>query len=470
MKKTAVVMGGVGLCGHKITKKLLARGFKVVVADRRAPSNTLDGVEYKISSECDVFDPKYMMALVTDANATTVVNSVNIASLSSKPGLDIAVKIREFVSFVVEPILKLGIIWLNIGTVATGGMGRNMCFTHGDESDGKISEGLWRKKTAASDHTGFLHLFGRTPGYRCGEVRPMGVIGFEPFSIRPVNVPGLQRDPQFVIAPTVALNHPREISFKIVGPYKAPAARWGENGEFGCEEAIAISDPAMMGVVTAEAVAMVAMKVLGQLIMSEGGCPICTPVLPDVTSANVRDQYVYGMERVVRKAGVPSVAFGNLGPFLTCNLWPLQILREAGVTLEQLATGDFVAAQLLENRVEWLSQMISGLGYPIITDDLFVPAYTGESQLSADEVSAQIRRVNKQGENHLWAIDLRQSYLDRWVENARMVLEADPNDYPRSQLWKCEPNMLVSPGLLWASYMAIAGHGRPPYAEVCQAY
>lgn len=468
--RRVLVLGGSGLVGAAVCRALQAIPFPQfvpVVVDRREPLQRVDWVDYEVGEEVNVFDRDYMTALVARHNPIAVIDCVNVASVTSR-GSDIIDAVGKYVFGVVQKLVSKGIVWVDVGTVGTGGMGVNIPYTHNEATaDGNIAAGLVRKIAAASIHGGLLDVLGRTPNFRVGRVVPRAMIGFEPPKFGPISVAHLGGNSTQVTGSFVRIEDPMDVSFQVTGPYNGVGCRTGENGDFALEELIAITAIGQMECVTGDAVAAATVDVLMRLIASAGSY-IHRDVHPDLTSHTVRNRVVKTMAALCETHQTPSVSFGNLGPFLGCDLWELWTLARLGTTPRMLAENSeqlqsFAVAQHGAIAVQ-LAALLPGLGIPVITDSLFCPArLDDDNALTVDQIRDQIRRVDlpKNDSRHLWVVDLRNTRLvGHWSDAARTIAEVQ---VARSHM-PLSIDKPVRPGSFWAAYMSATGHGRADYA------
>lgn len=468
MNRTVLILGGVGLVGDAIVRRLQTSsfpGFRVVVIDRRPHPQPLEGVEYLTGLEVDVFNPAFMAGMIQRFEPVAVIDSVNIATLSSKQGDitnpgDIIKYVTDYVFKVLLPIVRKGILLVDIGTVATGGMGMNLGFTHNEAThDGNIGPKLIDKNIAASVHGGLLDMMGRTPNFRVARVVPRGMIGFERPFYGPIVVDGSV--PQMAVSQFLSKDSLRPVGFELDGEYVGVGGRMGENGVFGLEETVAITALGMMETVSAEAVAGAAFELMMRLL-ANGGTYLQHDLHPDPTSFAQRQRLVKEMIALSAAHQTHSVAFGNLGPYLTTELWELMVLRWLDFTPRKLAEG--IPTELKVSQygdVAGALVKLAGLGIPVMTDEFFMPArLDGAKRVTVAEIEDQIRRVDIAGKGRLWAVDLRRARLvSRWHEAAKVLMAADPNMHLRSHLplsW--DDN--IRPGSFWAALATVTGHGR----------
>jgi len=66
--RTVLVIGGAGLVGAEFSRRLKEGSFEIapVVVDRRPPETRLDGVEYVIDPEVNIFDPACVDRLIDE--------------------------------------------------------------------------------------------------------------------------------------------------------------------------------------------------------------------------------------------------------------------------------------------------------------------------------------------------------------------------------------------------------------------
>lgn len=468
MKRCVLVLGGAGLVGTAIVRALKVSHFALtpIVFDRREPPGRVYDVEYIIGDHVNIFDPNFVTGIVKQYDPMAIIDAVNIASLASRSG-DLLKMVTDYCFQVIDAIVRRGVIWLDIGTVATGGMGTEIPYTHNEACDGQIAAGLKAKNAAASIHGGFLDVFGRTPNQRVGRVVPRAMIGFEPPIYGPMYVAHLGGVPHRFTSDILPVSDSyNDVTLADQGEFADVGCRCGENGYFGLEETAAITTIGQMETVTAEAVTAATMDVLGRL-MANSGTYIQYDLQPDVTSFAARNRIIKAMEDLRNQHGVPSVCFGNLGPYITTHLWELWVLSQMGFTPKKLASfnvGSFEpTAFLLHGLAEWLP----GLGIPVLTNRNFVPCaiyqrddkgrVTGvTSVLSGDDVSAQLEQVMN---GKMWFVDLRTSRVGFWDERARFIAncQAERSHLPLSD----KP---LQPGGFWAAYQTARGHSRQDYS------
>jgi hypothetical protein len=460
--------------GAAIVLRLLASPFSmfaVVVADRREPNVRVPGVEYIIGDEVDVFNPRYMRELIARLQPMAIFDAVNTASITSRKG-NILGAIDNFGWKVIRPAVSAGIIWIDIGTVGTGGMGITIPYTHSEPTtNGDIAPGLRRKIAASAAHQGLLQALGRTPGFKVGRVVPCAMIGSETPAYGTIEL-GKPKYPGPLLRVSgsfTSITNPEPIRFQVNGPYQGVYARMGENGPFGTDESVAITAIGQMEMVSAGRVADAALRMLGILFGSNGGTYVHEDLHPDPTSFAERNWAIKRMKELCDGHQMRSVAYGNLGAFLTRDLWELEALRLFEFTPRTLAAGISPNIKIDPHGTigNNFAVALPSLGYPIASDDWFCPAREGtEEELSADQVWDQIRRIDlpPKHKQRLWCVDLRDRNLQRWVKAARGIVEADPQVFARSHL---PPSLdkTIEPGSFWAMHMTVTGHCRGPYTQ-----
>lgn len=461
-----LVVGGTGQIGSLVARDLLASPFQVkpVIIDRRDNGHRLNGVLYHIDPSIDVFDGAFMFAMVQRFEPLAIIDAVNIASIASR-NADLAKTVLDYSKNVIAPIAKKGIIWIDVGTVGTGGMGLEIPYTHNEPTqDGAIAHGLWLKVGAAGMHGGYLDLIGRTPDCRVGRVVPRGMVGFEEPKYQEVSVAHLGGNIRRVHGSILPLNHLEGLTFKDEGPYVSTVVRCGENGLFGLEETSAITSIGQMETVSAEAVSQAVMVVFGELL-AVAGTYVQKDLNPDVTSHAQARRVLKQMKDIQLKEThkstsiSDSVAFGNLGPYLTTNLWELKVF--AMKKLVPLQVEHLKSLGPCTEILNIYSHVLPALGIPVITDDSFIPCVEhGKMIMSQDEVENQLERVRR-GDKSLWSVDLRASRIEYWAEVAKHV-----NGFQclRSEL-PFSPVQIIKPGLFWGAFQTASGHGRPGFAK-----
>lgn len=467
--RRVLVLGGAGLVGSAVTRALQTSpfGFQPIIVDRREPEDTAATAADEIGVGVDIFEPGVVDRLVRRHGAVAVIDTVNDASIFSRNG-DPMAALTAYWRDIIRPVVASNVAWVDVGTVGTGGMGCNIPFTHNEATDGHIAEGLVRKLTAAGAHGALLDVLGRTPGYRVGRVVPRAMIGFGKAVYGPVHVAHIQGGAKDVRGHWVSRRAmPEELRFEIGGPYLGVGTRCGENGKFAMLETRAITGIGMMETVTAEHVARAVLDVLVR-VMTGAGTFVQYDVHPDITSYAERARILREMERLCEEHRVPSVIFGNLGPFMTTQMWELWVLGQLGVTPQMLAHGDplddkFAHFHQSDEAAE-LAQLLPGLGLPMVMEGHFLPAYEGLEALRLNGILEQLRRVELTDSKRLWAVDLRSVALDRWRIAAQRIIATDTRDYPRSNL-PIDPCKPINAADFWTAYMTVTGHGRAPYQD-----
>jgi len=465
-----LVVGGAGQIGSLVARDLLASPFQVkpVIIDRRDnDSHCLDGVLYHIDPSVDVFDGDFMFKMVQKFEPLAIIDAVNIASIASR-NVDLAKTVLDYSRNVIAPIAKKGIIWIDVGTVGTGGMGLEIPYTHNEPTqDGAIAHGLWLKVGAAGMHGGYLDLIGRTPNCRVGRVVPRGMVGFEEPKYQEVSVAHLNGTIRLVHGSVIALKRLEGVTFTDEGPYVSTVVRCGENGLFGLEETSAITSIGQMETVSAEAVSQAVMVVFGEL-MAVAGTYVQKDLNPDVTSHAQARRVLKQMKdiqaREARKTTsiIDSVAFGNLGPYLTTNLWELNVFAMNKLVPHQLE--HLKSLDPSDKILKYYSRVLPALGIPVITDHFFIPCVEGGNMtMSRDIVLNQLNRVlgSDKSQGSLWSVDLRASRVKHWADVAKQV-----NGFQclRSEL-PFSPGQIIKPGLFWGAFQTASGHGRPEFAK-----
>jgi len=467
MERRVIIIGGAGLVGTAIARALQAGLFdlETIVFDRREPPDRVAGIDYNIGNHVDIFNSEFVLGLVKEYEPMVIIDAVNIASLASRSG-NLLKTVTDYCFDVIDKVARTGVIWIDIGTVATGGMGTEIPYTHNEACNGEIAPGLKNKNAAASIHGGFLDLLGRTPNQRIGRVVPRAMIGFEPPIYGPMFIAHLGGVPHQFLGQHLSLENLTGVEFRDVGEFHDVGCRCGENGFFGLEETAAITTIGQMETVTAEAVAAAAMDVLGRLMANSGTC-IQSDLQPDTTSFAARNRVVKAMENLCRRNGTTSVCFGNLGPYLTTHLWELWALAWS-FTPNSLADffGEFSPDQEI---VDYLAGILPCLGIPVLTDKEFIPCVGFERDgygqvvnvkaiLSVDEVRDQLVRCQI---GNMWFVDLRTTRVAFWAEQARLIAECQTE---RSNL-PLDGREKIRPGEFWAAFSIARGHGRGSYTN-----
>ena len=176
-RHTVLVLGGSGLIGNEIVRRLQQEKADITVVDlRKLPQQ--DGVRL---IQADIFLKDSLRQILDEVKPDTIINCVNIATICShnpKKGY------QQIVGFYVN--LYRGMValphplhYLQMGTTGSGGLGFNIPFTHGDKLDDLP---IINKSAFSGITTSMLTLLSRSFGndVKVSEVKPgLAIFGEE---------------------------------------------------------------------------------------------------------------------------------------------------------------------------------------------------------------------------------------------------------------------------------------------------
>jgi hypothetical protein len=329
-------------------------------------------------------------------------------------------------------------VYLKVGTTGTGGMGLNIPYTH---SEDKPSQVLLAKTEAAFGHTGLLFLLARTPGSPIvKEVKPAAMIGYKAVKTVPVTDKHgnghLFAPRQIEVAGEMDLMEPSE-GWAREGSLVVSVVDTGENGVFTRGEFAAITALGQMEYITPEEIAhTVVLEIRGANSGQDVISALDGAVMdPSYKAGLVRQVAMSDLDFAERRAELPSIALGRLGPpELSKLLFEAQLLKELFVTLPSFLELDGqerepaeVSKALMEHLPSSAVRRIApSIGIPILLADgktllrgprINVPEIHGTKQTVSLEDPKRVDRWAQKG----W-IDLRPANVARWLGRARRML------------------------------------------------
>src|SRR2546426_47737 len=266
--RTAMILGGSGLVGHAVARRLLA------AAPRRIVLVALFEEEVKATAE----------ALQPDRRPDAVVDSINTATafayqdvvksaqellaLAGAGTLDRAAVERHVlllttpqlirhVQILVEALRRAETkAYVKVGTSGTGGMGFNIPYTHSEE---RPSRTLLAKSAVAGAQSLLLFLLGRTPGLPATvEIKPTATIGWRESGFGPIRSKG-KAIPLVDCPEPVPVSHafrPDAQPWCDLGrPLEGVFIDVGENGLFARDEFETVTALGQMEFITPEEIA-----------------------------------------------------------------------------------------------------------------------------------------------------------------------------------------------------------------------
>ena len=182
MKKvTALVLGGSGLVGREIVRRM-SYNYSVTSFDKVPPLST--NVPYR---KMDITDPGVLDSVVS-LGPNLIINCVNVATIFSALPTQNYAKLIGFYLDLYGALrrLKPPIHYVQIGTTGSGGLGLNLPFTHGEKLEDLP---IINKAAFAGIGTSMLTMLSRSFGserVRISEVKP-GLAIFDTKIYRPTN-------------------------------------------------------------------------------------------------------------------------------------------------------------------------------------------------------------------------------------------------------------------------------------------
>lgn len=170
MSNQYLILGGSGLVGSTLISKLRPDAV-VTVADIRPPTRvSMEKLRY---IQADLTKPGELEQLIQEVKPDVIVNTINLATIFSEQLGD---GYRELVRWYVRLYQALAktkqkLVYIQVGTTGSGGLGFNIPFTHGASLEDLP---IIHKAASAGIGTGLLLMLSRSFGdrIRVAEVKP----------------------------------------------------------------------------------------------------------------------------------------------------------------------------------------------------------------------------------------------------------------------------------------------------------
>ncbi len=169
--KKVLILGGLGLLGFTLAQRLARRGLEVIVVDKKSlKKKLLPKISY---IQTDALNSYEFRKLILAHRPNIIVNAINIATIfSHKPEKNYQRLIR-FYYRLYRIIKKMDseVLFIQLGTTGSGGLGFNIPFTHGD----KIEDlPIINKAAFAGISTSMLILLSRSfdKNVKIAEIKP----------------------------------------------------------------------------------------------------------------------------------------------------------------------------------------------------------------------------------------------------------------------------------------------------------
>lgn len=331
-------------------------------------------------------------------------------------------------------LLKPGKIeYIEVSTTGFGGMGFNLLWTHGEPNQKRASEELISKAMIAGMSHQLLWNLSHTPGVKVHMVIPAALIGWEGIAKEDIHRGGkvlkvstfngsikLRNNLNSIKKLVKTRNEEKKSIFKGIG------ISTGENGFFGREEFKAITALNQMELITKEEVSNSVIDIIkGNLnkdilnLMDRGSL---TP------TKNFFKKRNFAINTLNKFNGELSLAYGNLGPYITKLIFELFLLSKCTSSLNEMKE---IKLQELIDRLnniitekKILSYILS-VGIPILYDNgkrLYFPdqpIYPSVDEIKNSKLSTYL--VNN------WAkvgwIDLRNKNIYGWVNKLSKLIK-----------------------------------------------
>src|SRR5437762_441220 len=402
--RTAMILGGSGLVGHAVARRLLG------AAPRRVVLVAL--FEEEVRATARALEPHR-------GRATIEVERGNVFLAASLAPLER----RAFMANAGHARTKA---YVKIGTSGTGGMGFNIPYTHSEE---RPSRPLLTKSAVAGAQSLLLFLLGRTPGAPATvEIKPTATIAWREIGFGPIRRKGKP-------IPLVDCPAPVELA-QAFGPHAAPWRELGkplegvfidvgENGLFAPDEFATVTALGQMEFITPEEVADYA-------VMELEGRPTGRDVVAALDAATAGPTYRAGILRAAalehlraleHQTKSRAVAYEMRGPpRLTKLLWESHLcalLRPSVRALAQSRATDLAAeAHTRVQRDSGVRSHILSVGIPILTPD-------GERLYRGSVVVVPGDRGDPRAAAPRGWVDLRPDQFGLWIQRAQEMLAQD---------------------------------------------
>src|SRR5881628_2080187 len=482
--RTAMILGGSGLVGHAVARRLLAAAPRRIVLvalfeeEVRATARALEPYRGRATIEVewgDVFLPaglarlergavmanpehrrlvlqdllseltddllhrSFLYQLLMKYKPDAVVDSINTATAfayqdpqqSAQELLLTLPQLIRHVQILVEALRRAETkAYVKIGTSGTGGMGYNIPYTHSEE---RPSRPLLMKSAVAGAQSLLLFLLGRTPGAPATiEIKPTATIAWREIGYGPIRRKGkpipLVDCPEPV--PVGEAFRPGTTPWCDLGkPLEGVYIDVGENGLFSSDEFETVTALGQMEFITPEEVAeYVALELEGR--------PTGRDIVAALDGATAGPTYRAGLLRahaldrlraLERQLKTRTVAYEMLGPpRLTKLLFESHLCARLRPNVRALAgsrAGELASeAHALVERDGTLRSHILSVGMPILAPD-GARLYRGSTvAITADAADGHDPRdAAPRG----W-VDLRPAQFGMWIQRAReMVAQAE---------------------------------------------
>src|SRR5205807_383704 len=208
--RTAMILGGSGLVGHAVARRLLA------TAPRRLVLVAL--FEDEVRATARALEP-YRGRATIDVEWGNVFLPASLAQVERHVLLLTLPQLIRHVQILVEALRRAETTgYVKIGTSGTGGMGFNIPYTHSEE---RPSRPLLMKSAVAGAQSLLLFLLGRTPGAPATiEIKPTATIAWREIGFGPIRRKG---------KPIPLVDCPEPVP--VAAAFRPGATGWQETGE-----------------------------------------------------------------------------------------------------------------------------------------------------------------------------------------------------------------------------------------------
>lgn len=457
--KTILVLGGTGLVGTEVIKKLKTHSPKSIIllslgTDRdiknlhelkkNSPKQKIIFVKGNIFNDTDldlnaeklnneIFEKTLLYETIIKYEPEIIIDCINSATslaYKEKNSQIILSKLIRHVNILYQATRKDNSkrkfkqgskIYIKVGTTGTGGMGFNIPYTHGEN---KPSESLLTKAALGWAHMGLLFTMSRTPDAPIiKEIKPATAIAWGDINygiIKPngesISLVEDDREINLKNAP----NTPKRLEKQPQKPLKSVYISTGENGYFSLQEFITITAPGQMEFITAEEVAR---KVIQEIFGYHTGKNVIAALNASVTDSSynsgiLREQVILEMKKLIEENECDSIAFEILGPPRLSKL-----LFETNLIKRMFGYNDFInltntidVSKGLENFVRSNSKIkseIISIGIPILMPD-------GKTLIAGNSIKVPHSLPKNVTDNDInnWAkegwVDLRPININKW--------------------------------------------------------
>jgi hypothetical protein len=463
MATDALILGGTGLVGLAICRKLLREGVQKLIVvclgtvdeqiairnlQQEFPESLIDLVEgniFSVSSQqsTDLHDLRqsfqgpvqdsvivetFIYQLLRTHQPTIVIDAINSSSVIAYHTKDnqedrLVSLVRYFYAFYRSLCLmtpdQRPSWYIKVGTTGTGGLGLNIPFTHGEEQP---SQSLLMKSALAGAYSQLLFLLARTPDMPAiREIKPACAIAWKSIRNGPVKrgLDTLMIDHDYVIESLSASSHSNladQPQLRSSEPLTAPYLDSGENGSFSLEEFRTITSMGLMEYVTPYELAELVWLELNNIQTGRDtiAAQDAAVIPPSYTAGVKRADAIEQLEQLISDNGNDSVAFELLGPpLLSKLLWEAHLIAQHGNVQHMLQySPERLSVALYDGLMSSRQTLlrILSVGLPIVAPD-------GTSFLRGSRVavttnfSIDPEKVIEEG----W-VDLRPQNCARWLK------------------------------------------------------